>query len=416
VIDSGPNRPPRRIRLTILDDNPFVALPDGEIRPRAATFHRFAAAVVAAGPFERARYLIPVAQLRAHEGSPSTAPVDPSRLDVVPTASFKGVAGFLARAPILARRNWPLIRDAISGSDLVLVKAPASNSLFALVAARRARVPLVTWVAGSARAVVGGQRRSLPGAVAATVAAIGYDAVTWLLGQAGPSATLDAELFTSIVTDAEVAATRARRRSNADPLALAWAGRIVADKGLDDLMRALRLLRQRGHRPTLQVLGDGADRERLMAMATASDIDADIRWHGFVGDRDVYLDVLRRASMLVLPSRAEGVPKVALDAMAAGIPVIATRVGAVAALLADGRGVLVPPRDPTALADAITNLAGDLERRRQLARAGLDFVEAHTIDRQAGRVVQWLRTALPRLPWPDAQESLDPVTLPVSSR
>jgi hypothetical protein len=151
----------RPIRLAILDDNPFVRRPGGEIHPKAALFHRFAEAVVAAGPFEPATYLIPVADAPADGRPPPLGPVDQARLRVVPTLPFDGIAGYLRRGPTLARRNWPIVRDAIRPVDLVWIKTPASNALLAALAARRAHRPFFTWVAGSARAVVGGQRRGV---------------------------------------------------------------------------------------------------------------------------------------------------------------------------------------------------------------------------------------------------------------
>jgi len=158
--EAGPT--PRRIRLAILDDSPFLRFADGRVGPKAATFHRFAEAVVAMGGFERAAYLVPVeaAGPGNERGDEPRSLVDPGRLTVVATAPFDGIAGYVRHAPGLARRNWPVIRDAVDGADLVWIKAPASNALLALRAARRSHTPFFTWVAGSARAVVRGRDRN----------------------------------------------------------------------------------------------------------------------------------------------------------------------------------------------------------------------------------------------------------------
>jgi glycosyltransferase involved in cell wall biosynthesis len=404
----------RLIRLAILDDNPFVRLANGEIRPRAALFHRFAEAVVAAGPFEPARYLIPVADLSSGEAEPSLGPVDQDRLRVVPTASFEGIAGYLRHGPGLARRNWPIVRDAVRGVDLVWIKAPASNALLALVAARRARRPFFTWVAGSARAVVAGQPRKLGERLAATGVAAAYDAVTGLLTRTGPSHRLDEKLFTSVVTASEVAASRSMRSDRASvpdaegrarPFRIVWAGRIVADKGLRDLLTAMGVLRSDGVEVTLEVVGDGPDRPALLDAARDLQVDEAIRWAGFVGNRELYLARLRAADAFVLPSHAEGVPKVLIEAMAAGLPIVATSVGAIPRLLDSGRlGHLVQAGDPGAIATSIRELQADPAERMRLRVAGLDFAAAHTIEAQAERLVDWLRESFPRLAWPHRGE------------
>lgn len=393
----------RLIRLAIVDDNPFVGLPDGEIRPRAATFHRFAEAVVAAGPFEPARYLIPVMDIDP-AAAPALPPLDRQRLEVVPTAPFNGISGYLSHLPLLAWRNWPILRGSIADADLVWIKAPASNALLALAAARRAHRPFFTWIAGSARAVVRGQRRAGPADLFPAVVAAGYDAVTGLLRRAGPAIELDESLFSSVVTAEDVAATRVGLPgddSQRGGLRLAWAGRMTADKGLDDLLAALAAVRAGGSLATLDLIGDGPSRRQLEERAVRLGLDGAVRWHGYVGRRDTYLDLLRGADVFVLPSRAEGVPKTIVEAMAAGLPVVATSVGAVPALLDHGRlGRLVQPNDPHALAGAIIALGSDPSARDRLRSAGLEFAAAHTLEDQAGRVVAWMQRTFPDLPWP----------------
>src|SRR5262249_30654242 len=97
---------------------------------------------------------------------------------------------------------------------------------------------------------------------------------------------------------------------------------------------------------------------------------------GFVDDVRPFL---ARASVLVLPSRRrEGMPAALLEAMGAGVPVVASRVGGVAEIVADGEtGRLVPPEDPEALADAIAGLLGGGHLRGRLARNGRRFVLTH---------------------------------------
>ncbi len=397
--DRMPTR--RGIRLAIVDDNPFVRAADGTVHPRAATFHRFAEAVVAAGPFLQAAYLIPVATVAPGEAPPELQAVDEARLRVVPTRAFRGIAGYAARWPVMTAHNAPVVRQAVAGADLVWIKAPASNALLAAAICRIAGVPRFTYIAGSVSEVVaGGSRRGIVGILARPLAA-GYDAATAALARTGPAVRLDGELFTSVVDEEEIGETERRGLVPRDGrLRIAWAGRLVADKGVDDLLLALRHLCDRGVDASVTVLGDGPARPDLEATARGLGVATGVDWRGFVADRAAYLDALRGHDLFVLSSRTEGVPKVVVDAMAAGVPIVATRVGAVAELLADGRfGRLVAPTDAAALADAIESLAGDEAERGRLRHEGLMFARAHTRAAQAQRLVDWMRATFPALPW-----------------
>jgi glycosyltransferase involved in cell wall biosynthesis len=396
------------IRLAILDDNPFVRDPrDDTIRPASATFHTFAEAVVAAGPFGRADYLVPVADGHDRPALPQLGnPVDVGLLRVVATAPFEGISGYLRSSPGLVRRNWPIIRATIGSADLVWIKAPASNAALAALACRRARVARFTWVAGSVRDVVRGQRRSGAGRVAAEAIATAYDATTRWLERTGPSIRLDGELFSSIVTTAEVEVSETVARGRpvrpaSDGTDLVWAGRLAGEKGIDDLLVAVSRLRSSGLDARLDLLGDGPERVRLEALAASLGLNGAIRFRGHIADRAAYLEALRAADLFVMPSRAEGVPKAVVEAMGAGVPVVASRVGGVPALLGDGdRGVLVGPGGSAALAAAIAGLASDQAARERLRWTGLAFAADHTASAQAARLVAWMRRSFPDLAWP----------------
>jgi glycosyltransferase involved in cell wall biosynthesis len=179
---------------------------------------------------------------------------------------------------------------------------------------------------------------------------------------------------------------------------------MAAEKGLEDLLAAVTSLEAGGMAVRLSVIGDGPVRAVLERQAGASGLDGRVRWHGYIADRAAYLNALRDADIFALPSRAEGVPKVLVEAMAAGLPLVAARVGAVPALLGHGeRGRLVEPHDAAALATAIADLALDQAERVRLRGAGLDFAAAHTAEAQADRLVRWMRRTFPNLPWPVEQ-------------
>ncbi len=114
--------------------------------------------------------------------------------------------------------------------------------------------------------------------------------------------------------------------------------------------------------------GEGGEHAVLAARVRTLGLDANVR---FLGRVDDVASVLAAADVLVMPSRQEGLGVAALEAMAAGLPVIASRVGGLPEAVVDGAtGLLVPPADVPALAAAIARLAADRALARRLGAAG----------------------------------------------
>lgn len=128
-------------------------------------------------------------------------------------------------------------------------------------------------------------------------------------------------------------------------------------KGIEVLLDAVPMVRD----ARFVIVGDGPLREKLEARGT------NVTWLGF--RRDVP-ELLAASDLFVLPSLGDAYPTVLMEAMAAGLPVVATRVGGIPEIVDDGRtGILVPPGDAPALAGAISDLLDSPERREALGRA-----------------------------------------------
>jgi len=148
---------------------------------------------------------------------------------------------------------------------------------------------------------------------------------------------------------------------------LVCVARLVTAKGIDDLLIAMRQLP--GQR--LVLVGDGPDRPRLEEASRG----LNVHFTGAVAPVKVAA-LLRQASCLVLPSHTEAFPNAILEAMAFGLPVVATRVGGVVDLVVDGQtGLLVPPRSPMALSDALRTMLHDPDLRRRMGMAGRERAE-----------------------------------------
>ena len=138
---------------------------------------------------------------------------------------------------------------------------------------------------------------------------------------------------------------------------LIYAGRLETVKGVDLLLDAFALVCRRFPDARLRILGDGSQRRQLEAQSCALGLADRVTFAGMVDD---IAPALQLSSACVLPSRAEGMPNVLLEAMACGVPVVATAVGGCPDIISDGRnGLLVAPEDPGALADAIGAVFSD---------------------------------------------------------
>jgi len=146
---------------------------------------------------------------------------------------------------------------------------------------------------------------------------------------------------------------------------------LIPIKGHRYLLDALAILGQRGLRPCLWLAGDGELREQLRRQADDLGISDRVRFLGWVPHKKV-LDLYRcgKVCMVILPSLHEGIPAALMEAMSYGIPVISTPVGGVPELLSGGAGLLVPPRNPSPLADAIESMLRSPQLREQYGRVG----------------------------------------------
>ena len=154
-------------------------------------------------------------------------------------------------------------------------------------------------------------------------------------------------------------------------------GRLETVKDQPNLVRAfihlMPTVPKAGDRLRLVIVGDGslrAEIERLLAEAHVQDQV----W--LAGSRDEVPELLRSLDLFVLPSRAEGISNTILEAMACGLPVVATEVGGNAELVAEGEtGQWVPANDPVALAAAIRSYVNDPDRMQAHGAAGRREVE-----------------------------------------
>ena len=150
-----------------------------------------------------------------------------------------------------------------------------------------------------------------------------------------------------------------------------WVGRLSREKGPDLLMEAIHLM---GHdAPPVSMLGGGRMEAELRS-SIATD-DSPIRLHGVVDEASA---VLKAFDCLVLSSRTEGTPMILMEAITAGVPVVATRVGGIPDAVTETEVVLVDPESPQALADAIRDVRSDPDAAHRRAKRAADRLRAES--------------------------------------
>jgi colanic acid/amylovoran biosynthesis glycosyltransferase len=166
---------------------------------------------------------------------------------------------------------------------------------------------------------------------------------------------------------------------------LLFVGRLAAMKGLPILLEVLARL----DGATLDIVGDGPDRQLLEERVRGLNVSSRVKFFGYQSQQRVR-KLLKQADLFVMSSFAEGVPVVLMEAMAAGVPVVATRIAGISELVRDGHtGLLVAPGDVNEMANAVDRLLGDADLRNRFAIAArLDIERDFNIQIES----RWLAT------------------------
>lgn len=159
-------------------------------------------------------------------------------------------------------------------------------------------------------------------------------------------------------------------------------------------LRAFALVLQQHAEARLTVAGTGPQAETLQRLAASLGVAERVHFAGRV-DRDAMAGLLRESSVALNPSLVDNTPNSVLEALASGVPVVSTNVGGVPFIVEDGRtALLVPPRDPAAMAAAVLRVLADEALRGRMAAAGLAQVQRYTWGEVAPLLTAVYREAL----------------------
>ena len=198
------------------------------------------------------------------------------------------------------------------------------------------------------------------------------------------------EIAVSLVTTDDVKeGERAAGRSYDGDLCVLSVGRIDSEKNPLLLADVLAQLRRDDQRWRLVVCGEGPLADSLQARLRELGLEDHAEIHGYVPIHGGLLDLYRSSHTFLHVSLTEGVPQVLIEAFASGVPVVATAVGGVAEAAGDA-ALLIPPRDASAAAQALSQIAGGSELRSALIDRGLALARRHTLDSESARVAAFI--------------------------
>jgi len=170
-----------------------------------------------------------------------------------------------------------------------------------------------------------------------------------------------------------------------------FVGRLEKAKGVDILFKSICLFKNdRKKELKVAIVGDGSLRDSLKSLSKDLGVEENVE---FLGIRKDIKGLMQLSKIFVLPSRWEGLPMVILEAMALGMPVIATKVGGIPEVIEDGTdGILVEPENPEELAKAIEKLLGNEEFRKTISlNTYLKIKEEYSIEKYTEKLLHCYR-------------------------
>jgi glycosyltransferase involved in cell wall biosynthesis len=193
-----------------------------------------------------------------------------------------------------------------------------------------------------------------------------------------------------------------------EPGSILYVGRVKKYKGIQYLLEAVKLLRDRGIGANLGIVGSGDYLEQLKSLSGRLGLDGSVEFSGFV-DPGRKLFELRRAWVAALPSEKEGWGLTVIEANACGTPAVASDSDGLRDSVRHGEtGLLVPHADPSALADALQSILADRSLRARLSAGGLAWARTFTWERTAAGTLAVLEQAAAEGPYPTDQASIQP--------
>ena len=341
---------------------------------------------------------------------PGGVPITAANVRLAPLPAFAGPRQFYPRLPGVLRA----LRRLVAACDVLHCRVPTPAALPAFLLARRRRRPVFLLVVGDLAALLPSmpyrswKRAAYTAYVALEERALRYmtpRSLTFTNGAAlaEKHRRHGADAIETRTTTLHAADINDREDTcGATPLRLLCVSRVEPRKGLRALPGMVAALAAAGEDVRLDIVGPTVstigvvERDAVIGEAARLGVSERVRFTGPL-PLDTLMARYREYDVFVLPTRAgEGVPRVLLEAMAAGLPVVTTRVSGIPSLIVSGmNGLLVAEPSAAALAEAVGSVAHDPALRQRLIKNGYETARAHTLEHQARSMMAHVRARLP---------------------
>jgi len=369
----------------------FVSPKSGNISLFVAGFHKYFDQIIICCPMQRNININNAIQW-------------PQNLRFVSLAPYKRLVDYVRLLPIMLWKNLPALYYEIKNSDIIWLRLPAANGVFAYIITKLLnKKKIVVSLVGDANEVSKvnplyfGWKKFLRiiGAYIdwkltvmickkSLVFAYGSHLKRKLEKDGCKNVHVS---YTNLIKDEDVVGYDKilnNRQGNKRYFRILSISRLSAEKGLENLLRAVNWLGQKGYKIQLHIVGGGPEEIKLKNTAiNLNNNNIFIKFWGYLNHGKRLDTLIDQADCFVLPSLSEGIPKVLLEVMSRGCAVIATNVGGIPDVIEHEKtGILVPPNDIAKLSNAIVELINKKDLRLRLALNGLKYARNHTYDKQ----------------------------------
>lgn len=203
-------------------------------------------------------------------------------------------------------------------------------------------------------------------------------------------------IFSTSLTRAEIESSCKRRSELPLHPRLITICRIEKGKGVEVVLESLHLLLKNIPGLTLDIVGSGSALNDLQLLARDLGLGDHVIFHGQVDHRKV-IDLLKEADLFCFPTSSEGFPKVVIEALACGLPVITTRVSVLPKLIETGCGILLDEATPVSMANSVRKCLEDADLYRKMSDQAISTAQQYSLENWRDTIKEMLETSWGRL-------------------
>ena len=319
---------------------------------------------------------------------------------LIKTVPYKGVLDYYRKFLFIFVHNFITVKRVLKNCDLIIIRIPTMNSFLVYLLAMMYNKPIVTYVVGSEIDIIrfSSKYSGFLRFTALLIADIHFLFYRKMVKRSLVSFFLSRKLmerfrarnayfiFTSLIKRKDII-IRTPSYLEKRGVNILYVGRLTHEKGLKYLIQAVPILIDRGFNVKISLCGDGPECKKLQRLSRDLGCESNIEFLGFIPWGKELDKIYLQHDIFVLPSVSEGIPKVLLEAMAKGLPIIATNVGGIPDIIKDTEnGILISPKSPADIARAVEFLVRNDDVRGRIINNSYNFVREHTAETQARKI------------------------------